>query len=468
MSRSFAFAFALLLAVVFCAPLTAAQNPLSNGMVSKCKVQCTPAEVNGGQVKTGDEPVKVILYGHFEDILNRAPLNTQIPCSDCNNPESDLNRGYLTPVFSTYTNTDADFRFENNWFEMYSSAGLVEIVDGEWRTHQEPGLAEEVNINGDITLYFYLSAYPLPNQDSGSSPAGHNVLDVMPQVGVYARMDTGRFRFKGENIAEGDTGAGDTAGLAGSQGRVNIITTPGSAEDIYEFAVPMKVNKKTIPDVRSGTPGFIVAVNPYQIKGKQDSPIKDYQVMQSDWRVRVGPSTPPRLVFEVAKPMMTKAASLSIFNNAMFVRWSFVSPWGSYDVNEPTLKVELQGPTNPDPAKVGLSRPLIVKRSTDHDAHFKPVNATWKFDYQKAGLGDGEYTVHMEIMNLQGTYKLQENLKFTMKGGVPQDLQIIGAPPPNPGAAQAKSGGSSPGLAGVAAVAAMAVAALVLERRGRL
>lgn len=466
MSRALTVVLTLLVASIL-APLAVAQEPLP-AMVDGCAKQCGPkdADVNGDAVKTGDEKVAVILYGHFEDILNQAPLNTQRPClAPCTVPEDDLNRGFLTPVVSTRAHPDYDLRFENNWFKMFSSAGYVEIgPDGEWRTHQEPGLAEEVTIVGDkITLYFYLSAYPVPNGDSTTSPTQNQVLAVMPQVGVYARMETGRHEFNGEVIAQGDTASDDAAGLAGSQSRVNIISTPGGP-DIYEFAVPMKVERNTIPDVRSGIQGFIVSINPYQIKGKQGSAIEDYQFMQSDWRVRVGPSTPPRLVFDVEKSMMTKAASLSIFNNLMFIRWSFVSPWGSYDIDEPSLRVKLNGPTSPDPGKVGLSRPSIVKRSVDHDAHFKPVNATWKFDYQKAGLADGKYTFDLEVLNLQQTYKLTQQLEFTMKGGVPQDLQIIGAPPPNVGQAQ-QAKGDSPGLAGIAAIAALAVAAIVNVRR---
>jgi hypothetical protein len=455
MSRALttALVFAFLLTLM---PLAGAQV---TDPVSGCSKNCTPKEVNGEQPKRGDETVKAVLYGHFQDILNRAPLNTQIPAAD---KEENLNRGFLMPVVSTRTGTDADLRFENNWFYMFSSAGFVEIVDGQWRTHQEPGLAEEVKIVGnEILLYFYLSAYPVPNGDSDSSPTGHNVVSVMPQVGIYARMETGRNQFRGQLIAEGDTGAGDTAG------RVNVITVPGSNEDIYEFEVPMRVVKDTIPDVWNA-PGFLVSINPYQIKGKDGSVVpKDWQVMQSDWRVRLGPKTPPRLIIETEKAMVTKAASLSLFNNAMFVRWSFISPWGSYDIDDRTLQIHLEGPSNPAPDKVGLSRPLIVKRSVDHDAHFKPVNATWRFDYQRANLADGDYKIHLSIMNLQNTYVLQEELAFKVRNGVPTDLQIIGAPPPGANGQQQQAKGDSPGLAGFAALASLFGAAVILTRRRR-
>jgi len=443
--------------------------------VDGCKTKCKPknADVNGETVKTGDEQVQVILYGHFEDILNRAPLNTQIPCGEgeCNNPEPNLNRGFLTPTLAVPDQAGQTIaHFENNWFYMFSSAGFVEIVDGAWRTHQEPGLAEEVKIVGDtIHLYFYLSAYPVPGQDSDAAPTGKNVVDAMPQVGVYARIETGRFPNAGTLIAEGDTGAGDAVPgvVPNAPGRVTLISAPGQP-DIYEIDVPMKVVKNVIPDVRSGAAGFLVSINPYQIKQGDGGRDKDTQISQNDWRVRVGPKTPPHIVLTAEKSMMTKAASLSVYNGAMYVRWSFVSPWGSYDVNDRTINVQLMGgPTSPDPSKVGLSRPLVVKRSVDHDAHFKPVNATWKFDYQKANLADGEYMFHLNVMNLQETYQLQETLKFTMAGGQPQDMQIIGAPPPSLGPQAAKKG-DSPGLAGVAAVAALAVAALAIDRRRRL
>lgn len=429
--------------------------------VEGCSEACTPAELNGDAPKTGDATVKTILYGHFEDILNRAPLNTQFP-----EGEPNLNRGFLMPTIDTYTGTPGDVHFRNNWFRMFSSAGLVEINEGVWRTHQEPGLAAPIEIKGgNIDLYFYLSANPVPNGNSDTGVGATLNLDVMPQVGVYAKMETGRFTNGGEPIAEGDTGACDTGSLPTCDGRITLISQPGSA-DVYEIKVPLEVTNPIIPDVWTGADGFIVSINPYQIKGK-DSAIQDWQVMQSDWRVRTGPDTPPRIVIEHPKALATEAAGLTIFQGEMFIRWSFLSPWGSYDVDDRTIEVEGEGPTAIPSKDIRL---VIIKRSIDHDGHFKPVNATWRLDFQKLGLADGEYKINLKAQNLQHTYELREELTFTIADGLPTNLKVIGSGlegPSDDPQVQKKDKGLLPGFEAVALLGAVGAALAVVGLRRR-
>lgn len=461
MNRTVPTLLAIAVALLFVAPMGSAQIPNSNP-VTKCAHECYPqdADVNGPDPKRGDAVVKTILYGHFEDILNRAPLNTQLPDKD---KEPDLNRGFLMPVLSTQTGTELDFHFENNNFVMYSSAGLVEIVDGVWRTHQEPGLTEDVEVKSPtVKLYWYMSANPIPNGNSREFPGNTVNLAVVPQVAIKARMETGRNPYSSKSvvIAEGDTGDGDTGNLIGGPGRVNMVSLPGS-DNVFEFVVPMVVKNAVIPSVASSA-GFVVSIHPYQIRDKTGG----HEVMQADWRVRTGSVFPPRLVLDIGNPMMNKAASLSLFDNAMFVRWSFVSPWGSYDTDDKSILLDISGPTKVDKKAAGIVDPLIIKRSVDHDGHFKPINATWKFNYKKANLADGEYLAKLSILNNQHTYLLEKELAFTVVNGVP-DVKVIGGGSGKKGeGGQIKGvGGNAPGLEPVLLAATLAAAAVLLRRR---
>jgi hypothetical protein len=426
--------------------------------IAKCSAECDPKEANGGTIKKGEEITKVILYGHFEDILNMAPLNTQAPDPQ---REPDLNRGFPVPVIDTNTNvcvpgtqTCGDFHFKNNEFTMFSSPGLVEYLQEGWRTHQEPGLADDAEIAADsFNLYWYMSAFAVPQQSSTSGGASAAKVGVAPQVGVFARMETGRFKFRGDVIAESSRNIDFGQGT-----RQNLITTP-AGEDVYEFVVPMSVKEKTIPSSEAKN-GFIVFIRPYQIMSdNSDTPL--VQIMQADWRVRTGPEFPPRLVIPISQPMSTRSALLNLFEDRMFVRWSFTADFGSYDMKDASLQLVSTGAEKIEPKAIDF---IILKRSVDHNGHFKPVNATWAIDYRNFPLSDGSYELTASILNLQGTYQLEQKFAFTVLDGVPQ-VPRIGVARAAELAVNEGPRGESPGFEIAAILGVLAGVAIVSLRR---
>jgi hypothetical protein len=269
-------------------------------------------------------------------------------------------------------------------------------------------------------------------------------------------METGRFPYHGAVIAESSDFDENTIG---SEDRANMVTLPGQP-DVYEFQVKMKVKEHVIPDSESAN-GFIVYVNPYQVK-TEGGDKKGVQLAQEEWRFRTGPKYPNRLVVPVVEPMKTVASSLTNFDNRMFVRWSLLSVWGSYDMRDNQLDLRSTGPTPIDPKALDF---IILKRGIDHDSHFKPVNATWAIDWNQFPLADGDYELTASIPNLQGTYLLVHKFAFKVVDGKP-DVPEIGARQ-GPGGQKLDDGGAkggdSPGfeLLGVL----VAVGALVLRRR---
>jgi hypothetical protein len=202
-----------------------------------------------------------------------------------------------------------------------------------------------------------------------------------------------------------------------------------------------------------------VTVVPYQIKQGEDA-----EFTQAEWRVRTGAKFPPRVVLDVANPLMTKSTWVHTYNDGLFFRWSFVSPWGSYDWDANTIEIRVDGPKSLTAADIEL---IKVKYSGDHDGHFKPVNITWMYDFVENPLPGGEYTLHTSLVNLQHTYQLEWTQTFTVDNrGVPQ-VDAIGAGTGSAGGPGAKSGtgGESPGPAAIVLFAALAVAALALRRR---
>lgn len=443
--------FPLLLAGLVLALPTAAAQFGGAG----CVRQCLPhdADVDGAEAKTGASAVKSILYFHFASLVDNPPINLQLP----DEREPTVNQGFLLPTLvldGTGTPADEAVNFRDNEFGGVSSAGFVEFgADGDRRIHEEPGLAEDlVFTNATAALYLYLSAYPVPSENSGAGPPG---ASAVPQVGVHAWITEGRFPGRGKVLGEGDTGLGGVADAVGGDARNNIVLVPGQGE-IYEFRVPVKLAVGRIGSIWNGGTGFAVAFRPYQFVARE-GPGRGTAFTQSEWRARIGPTTPVRLVVEHANPLVTKSLRITHFNHALYARWSVVSPWGSYDVDERSLRVALTGPSVPDSEKTGLARPLVVKTSTDHEGHFKPLNATWRFSYRD--LVDGGYELHLSAANLQGTYRLDETLTFRVEHGLPVGVEEIGGASPGRETGHGTAGGQAPAVEAVPLLAALGAVA---------
>ncbi len=368
------------------------------GPLDECARQCHPTDpdVNGPQPRTGDAASSAILYAHMLDLVNRAPLHLQAPSAAF---EADLNRGFVMPTANTETGTPADVKFSNNWFTWFHSPGFVEFYPGETRIHAEPGLAAEVRLAGDtINLYFYLSAHAVPNGNDDAFPGDVLDLGVLPQVAIYARTETGRHPFQGTLIAEGDTGEGDVANLLGGPGRATVVNVPGQP-DIWEFQVPMKIKQRVIPSVWDGVAGFITSVNVYQVNAA------GVQATQADWRVHTGADTPPRLVLSHYGALRTVSVDVDRVRGDVYVTWQILSPWGSYDLDDASLGLQL----GHRDGTVELVRPIFVERSVDHDGHFKPTRVVFRVDGGDTG---GDVTAKLVALNLQRTYVLGESIEL--------------------------------------------------------
>lgn len=407
--------------------------------VEKCSRDCDPKLVNGPTYKTGREPVTQFLYGHFEDILNMAPLNTQAPDPE---QEPDLNRGFLMPVVDTNSGiclpggqTCADIHFKNNEFTMFSSPGLVEYLQEGWRTHQEPQLNSDIQIAGpELVLYWYMSTAAW-GQDSalGNDPG---IVGVMPLVDVYARVETGRFKFQGELIAESASQPHEL------EHRTTMISLPGQ-DPVYEFKVRMPVKKNIIP---SNDSGFIVHVQPYQIATAHEG---GTQVAQPNWRVRTGADFPVRVLVPTFEPIKTYGSGAKINGTELRLWWNYAPDLGSYDRRHDLRTLTLNGNHTIDPTAIlSLSKPRLYHGHGGLDSE----NSTWIIDLTKVSLPDGHYELEATVPTRQDTYLHRERFPFEVKNG-----QVV-----LPGTASFE-GEAAPGVS--LAVAGFAVALFLMLRR---
>jgi hypothetical protein len=404
---------------------------------------CDPVAANDGTVKAGDEPVRVILYAHFQDLLQRAPLTTQPPDPQ---REPDVQRGFLMP--SLYVKDGAGLPccqlFQSNRFLMFSSPGPVEYTeDGAWRVWSTTALAEDLRLSGDtMTGFFYLS----PGDNTGpGTDAG-----IMPAVGVRMTMQIGGGLPTESSpvVASGDSGANADGGAP-----VTMVSEPGQ-DPVYELRVPMQIHIDTLPAVPDTSQpgeraGFLVEAVVYQVETDQAV------FTQSQWHLRTGHQWPPRVVMDVHEPLVGQPLRFVGAGNGMVVaQWDVAGVLGSYDVDPDSFKLEIRGPT-PIGAQLSSVRDL---RLIEHAGELKPVMATWELGSDQR-LADGTYVAMASVENQQGTYRAEKNTTFEVRGGA---IQLESRTP-----LAGESVLPGPGLPGLLAAAASALAVAALRRRRR-
>src|ERR1041385_8621816 len=185
-------AWAALVTIVACAtPTAGAQSAIP---VDHCSRECDPAAVNPGAPRSGDAIVEIVLYGHFFDVLNHSPLNTQVP-----DPwtEKVLDGGFSAPTLDTNTNlclpssnTCADFHFKNNDFTMVLQPDEVRPGTENPQNAFAPETAYDLTIAAPVVhVYWYLSAE--------STRGANGPVGVVPALGIHGELGTGGFQGHG-------------------------------------------------------------------------------------------------------------------------------------------------------------------------------------------------------------------------------------------------------------------------------
>lgn len=358
-------AWILALALV---PTALAQSPPA-GHVLYCSRECQPHQVN--TESPVDLPVNVILYAHLVDALQRAPLNV-VPPDPSHEP--DVNGGFLTPTVKVREDL---VHFESNWFTLYHIPRFVQYPLNV--TNQDGPLSYALKLGGPTAkLYWYLSPQAVPSLSGVQSPTGP--VGVIPQLHVYARIDSGRHAFHGTLIAEGQT-------LAPA-----LVNLPGQ-DYAYEFEVPLKVVAPEIPPEN----GFVVSVNWYQYDNGEE------QIAQNDWRIRSGVRFAPRLILPVANPFQL-SDSQSLYRSGIHFIATTVSPvFGAYDIWPFSLNMTFRD----GPRRVADPSPVF------HFYHpLKPqsVKILWAVPNEQGPLPAGTYTFEMSLTNFQQTYRYRTNV----------------------------------------------------------
>lgn len=382
-------AWAVLLALAL-VPTSLAQSPPA-GHVLFCSRECQPHQVN--TESPADLPVNVILYAHLVDALQRAPLNA-VPPDPAYEP--DVNGGFLTPTIKVREDL---VHFESNWFTLYHIPRFVQYPLNV--TNQDGPLSYPLKLGGPTAkLYWYLSPQAVPNFSGAPSPVG--AVGVIPQLHVYARIDSGRHAFHGKLIAEGQTLA------------PVLMNLPGQ-DYAYEFEVPLKIMAPEIPAEN----GFVVSVNWYQYDNGEE------QFAQNDWRIRSGIRFAPRVILPVANPLQLVEHQSLYRAGTHFIATTVAPVLGAYDIWPFSLNMTFQE----GPRAVGDPSPVFYFYNP-----LKPqtVKVLWAVPNDQGPLPAGTYTFELSLMNFQQTYRYRTNvtleiLDFSQVKG--ETTPAIGAAP---------------------------------------
>lgn len=362
-----------ILAVLVLLPSVAAQE-----RVDACSRECRPQDfdVNGPGAQT-DAPVKIILYGHFERLLGGAPINTQPPLGGI---DGDVNEGFLMPRLVTRTGTMVDFGFENGEFRLFHLPSRVELgMNDQLRYVTMSGMADDLHVLGPtLNGYFYLSPSSVPN--APASPGAPGALaEVRLEMSVRAGHEP-----DGTLLAYGEGGDG-----------VLLSTPVSTGAPVYEFRIPMVVHRENwSAQLLSRGLSWFVSIR------QADTDLAS--AGQADWRVRSGPDYPPRIILTVANPLVVAPIQYGGQRNGTILRTAAVSPFGSYDVDASSGRLEIRGPGRIGPEHVQL---IIARTHLEHGAEFRPVTWLWRIDFRGADAPPGIYTAAFHVRNAQGTYE---------------------------------------------------------------
>lgn len=429
-------------------PVAAAQAPPGSPYegCSENPQTCDPVAANGGVVRAGDDPVRVILFAHA---THDAPIVGWILNVD---PPAPAQAGIHSPRFMPTLYVDHEeapcCKFRNNAFEMvFTPSPVVKRDDGNWHADVHRMVVYDVPIVGEyMQVFVYVSPEGVPAADA-VVPGPFNGTGVVPNLGLYARAHSAFDLDHPRTIAEGDTGGyGDVP--PPTDAGMTMISRPGE-DPVYELRVFMPVEYPWLHGPHEERPqppgawGLGIDGVVYQVDGNGQVAYTD-----NGWRFRSGPEYPPRVVFDTTRVLRFEDRAIApLADRGYAFNWTVRGAFGSLDVDEATAEIVVDGPVSFVPELVA------VEKSTLREGMTAPVTLWWRTPEAMERVPDGTYRIQASVRTSQGTYELAWEEGFTVKNGapVPSDTAVF------EGSAHAPAPSAALGLLGLLGVAIVRV-----------
>lgn len=278
-------------------------------------------------------------------------------------------------------------------------------------------LGDDVVLNKDIniTVHWTLSSDWTPSQVDLA-------VGTMPCLTVKTVLNVGTTL---EPIASGETTKTIVSLPAtGSHSTGIEDPCPGStgelrAGSLTPFEIDLGPAKRDIP----ADGAFRVHTTWYQWDGSdvgQDNP-----VVQNQWRLHNPDENPSRVVLPVENALESPVIEPRYFDDELYIRASFKSPWGHYDLDSRNVRVQVFDSSG-DEVPVKYIEDFYMY--SNHD-RFAPRNITFPWDYQKEDLESGTYTIRVTGANWQHTAEATNEATLHLESGEPQ---VVKSPMPPP------------------------------------
>ncbi|MHB8605968.1 MAG: flagellar hook assembly protein FlgD [Thermoplasmatota archaeon] len=394
----------------------------------------TPAQPPSFKPAIGG-PATVTFFGHvFSSGLDSPmPANTQFPVG-----EADYGSGLVDspvecgtglpqgPVASGPGNTggtDCD-HYTANKLALYSTAGPVQVKNanefygnGDYsQLHNENGLTQDIQLDpsGKVTgtIYISHSFHAWPHNENKTPCIGNDPPDNVPCPQPYWRWHDGasyNFQVKAwlYYAVLGDHGANARTKppiqAAFDSGKMTLIAKGETAPILTVSADDVGGNPrvwKYVVDM--GAPLVPVVPNTANLVMiySWDNVLPNGQEVSSeDWRLNTGENFPPSFTLPTKNPFTVELVYPELVHGKMVFLAVMNTPWGSYDVDPTSVKVEVK-----DKDGNLVDTPSLRQYgdfSVAHGAHYKPINLTFVWDHQADHLKPGAYSVTVTATNYQ-------------------------------------------------------------------
>lgn len=319
-----------------------------------------------------NESTESTLYFHLFDTFNKFVINTQ----ELNADFFDVG-GTNNPTIN-YGATDSTVKYDLNTMYGTSTAGPVEyefIENGRPRFHPEKGIAQDVDIDGEVPVvaYMYLDLRDIIGVDSmptmspefaveitmreGDDTGRDATLDegallmhgsqtfhlfdstTAPGAGVNAFLDWATYMTDffgtGNPVPEApEAGVSQNEPFAGQEINGKMLVVPDS-EGIVELQIPMTLDAEMIPK----TEAFNVRIDWYQMEEVfgPDAFATGYI------RHHASPGKQPRLEMAIMNPVYVEFLHPQVAAGTLLIHAGVNSPWGTYDVDLENMTLDVVG-----------------------------------------------------------------------------------------------------------------------------
>lgn len=380
----------------------------------------------------------VVFYGHVFGVGRDAPMpmNTQFP-----EGEADLSQGIVGHNCGLPGGATCEDDGGNEVW-LYTTAGFVQIKEYTQfdysKLHNERGLTKDTSLDTgrDITAEFYMSAdlhgWPLaactpgvPHDVPWPVPCWNWDPGYLSQWQVEATIYTGILGEYGgaadeaPDIATAFTEGKLTPLATGVSDPVDVQSLEATGNPtVWKFDINLGPPQR---DVIKKEESYVVRYQWWSLKPNGEKMV----LPEADvWNVDSGEYYPPTVTLPVKGAFNVEMVLPQFVYNKLVVLGIMNTPWGSYDVDHDSVKIEI---TN---TRTGATvEPRSIQRLADfsvaHGGHYKPVNVTYVWDYVADGLAPGDYDVTISASNFQGSASASCTGGFTvLAGGAPGDIRV--------------------------------------------